>query len=49
MSRLQPGFSAPVGEAGHLCKIWLEMVETFVQKPAEAGSNFGVWALPPTS
>ena len=42
-SRLQPGFSkCPLMSESISWKTWLDMVETFLQKPAEAGSNFGV-------
>ena len=42
ISRLQPGFSACQLMSDSISrKTWLEMVETFLHKPAEAGSSFG--------
>jgi hypothetical protein len=49
-SRLQPGFSACELMTGSIFReTWPQMVETSLEKPAEAGSILGVWALPSTS
>ena len=43
-SRLQPGFSISTPDGPG--RRWLE---SLLEKPAEAGLSFGVWALPSTS